>query len=293
MSGNTVTTPSSTSCTPSRAARELELKRGQFDLAVNLGYIRTVPDEGGGGPRVPRTEIERLRGEDGFPETLTKRLATVGTREGADLLKVSMGRFTRLARLGIVVPVHFYLNRYRAVVWLYLAEELREFAADESKADLLTGRIPAGFRELVQEGVDLRARNWRQRQLTFLRRRAGDHPWAQAAAVASVLDPLQVAEVVQDPYERLHLSRFLPKAVTYGAPGSPGAQLTERLTHADDPAEVGWLSAELVRAVGDARRRDPAPRPAGAPPVADGREPATEDPGRSRGLLGWLRRRNP
>ncbi|MGI5452655.1 DUF6397 family protein [Streptomyces sp. CA-249302] len=293
MSGNTVTTPDTTSCTPSHAARELELKRGQFDLAVNLGFLRTVPDEGGGGRRVPRTEIDRLRGEDGFPETLTKRVETVGTREGAELLRVSIGRFTRLARLGIVVPVHFYLNRYRAVVWLYLAEELRELAADESQAALLSGRTPSGLREQVQEGVDLRARNWRLRQLGFLRRRAGDHPWARAAAVASMLDPLQVAEVVQDPYERLHLTRFLPKPVTYGAPGSPAAQLTERITHADDTDEVGWLSADLVLSVSNARRRDPAPRPAGSAPVVEHREPDAEDPARSRGLLGWLRRRNP
>ena len=33
--------------------------------------------------------------------------------------------------------VRFYLNRYRAVVWLYLAEELRQFAADSANASLL------------------------------------------------------------------------------------------------------------------------------------------------------------
>lgn len=33
--------------------------------------------------------------------------------------------------------VKFYLNRYRAVVWLYLAEELRRFRADLSSLFLL------------------------------------------------------------------------------------------------------------------------------------------------------------
>ena len=304
MSGNTVTTPHSPSCTPSRAARELGLKRGEFDLAVSLGRIRTVPDEGGGGPRVSRAELDRLRSEEGFPEALQERVRTVGTKEGAELLEVPPGRFTRLARLGVVVPVRFYLNRYRAVVWLYLAEELRHFAADENNAPLLSGRTPSTLREQLQEGLDLRPRNWRGRHVGFLVRQLGGHPWAHAAAVASVLDPIQVAEVVQDPYERLHLSRFQPKPISYGAPGSLAAQLTENITRADDPDEVGWLRADLAEAVSEARRRHPAPRlapqrtaatpePAAPTPVAEHEAAAPEEPARPRGLLGRLRRRNP
>ena len=55
MSGNTVTdthripNPHGPAAnTPSRAARELGLKRGELELAIHLGIIRTVPDEGGG-----------------------------------------------------------------------------------------------------------------------------------------------------------------------------------------------------------------------------------------------------
>lgn len=44
MSGNTVT--QSVTWSLARAARELDLRRGEFDLAVHLGYVRTVPDEG-------------------------------------------------------------------------------------------------------------------------------------------------------------------------------------------------------------------------------------------------------
>ena len=297
MSGITVTTPQSLSCSPSRAARELGLRRAEFDLAVSLGRIRTLPDDGGGGPRVSREELDRLRGEEGFPETLKERVRTVGTSEGAKLLDVSPGRFTRLARLGVVVPVRFCLNRYRAVVWLYLAEELRQFAAEENNVYLLRGRTPSGLREQLLEGLDLRPRNWRGRHVGFLTRQLGGHPWAHAAAVASVLDPVQVAEIVQDPYERLHLSRFRPRPVTYGAPGSPAAQLIEKITRAGDPDEVGWLRADLAEAVSEARRRHPAPRPApqsAAPtPAAEHEDPVREEAARPRCLLNRLRRRRP
>lgn len=103
-----------------------------------------------------RTEIERLRAEPGFPDTLTKSVRAVGTTEGAAVMQVPPSRFTRLAKLGLVVPVSFYLNRYRAVVWLYLADELRQFAADKDNVTLLTGRTPEGMRDQLAAGVDLR-----------------------------------------------------------------------------------------------------------------------------------------
>ncbi|WP_458248059.1 DUF6397 family protein [Streptomyces sp. MAI_2237] len=306
MQGNIVTPSTRTTCTPSRAARELGLKRGEFDLAVHLGHIRTAPDEGGGGPRVPRAEIDRLRAGEGFPETLRTRVATVGTKEGASLLDVPPGRFTRLARLGVVVPVKFYLNRYRAVVWLYLAEELRQFAADENNARLLSGRTPRGLREQLKEGLDVRARNWRVRQLGFLRRQSAGHPWAQAAAVASLLDPAQLAEIVPDPYERAHVNRFLPKPTMYGAPDSPTAEVAARILRATDPEEIAWYRADLEQAVREAHAAQPAPRPAAvhsparpqrppvppAPPVVPRQPPRAAETGRSRGLLGRLRRRH-
>lgn len=123
-----------------RAAQELRLKRGEFELAAQLGHVRTVGGLVSGRRRVARGEIERLRRSPGFPEALRERVRTVGTAEGAELLGVSSGRFTRLARAGYLVPVRFYLNRYRAVVWLYLAEDLRLFASGEP--GLLTGRLP-------------------------------------------------------------------------------------------------------------------------------------------------------
>jgi hypothetical protein len=296
MAGNTITKPPGLSCTPSRAARELGLKRGEFDLAVHHGRIRTTPDEGGGGRRVARDEIDRLRSTDGFPEALLESVRTVGTTDGAALMEVSSARFTRFARLGLVVPVTFYLNRYRAVVWLYLAEELRQFAADKNHTSLLNGRTPEGLRDQLQAGLDLRARNWRGRHLGFLLRQADD-PWERAGALAALLDPVQVAEIVQDPYERAHLNRFRPSPPAHGAPGSPAAHLAERIMTADDPDEISWLRADLTQVLEEARRHRPAPRPtsepAGPPPSLSEHPPEpTPEPERSRGMLGWLRRRN-
>ncbi|GEC05511.1 hypothetical protein SSP24_31660 [Streptomyces spinoverrucosus] len=309
MSGNTITKLDGLTYTPSRAARELGLKRREFDLAVNLGRIRTVPDEGGGGRRVAHAEIERLRSEDGFPEALLERVRSVSTGEAAGLMGVTGDRFTRLARVGLVVPVAFYLNRYRTLVWLYLADEIRHFAADEQNAPLLKGRsLPEGVRAQLEGGLDLRARNWRGRHLGFLLRRAED-PWQRAGALAALLDPVQIAEIVKDPYERAHVNRFRPGPPTHGTPGSPAAQLAERIMTADDPDEISWLRADLAQALDEARAHRPAPRPApraerpaelghvhpaehlAAPRHAHARTNAPE-PERPRGLLGWLRRRS-
>lgn len=252
----------------SRAARELGLKRGEFDLAVRLGCIRTVPDEGGGGRRVARAEIDRVMSEAGFPDGLKKRVEAVGTSEGAALMDVTAARFTRFARLGFVVPVKFYLNRYRAVVWLYLAEELRQFAEAEENAPLLNGRTPEGLRDQLDAGLDLRARNWRGRHVGFLLRQTED-PWARAAAVASLLDPAQVAEIVADPYERAYMNRFDPERTTHGAPDSPAAHVAARIMTAEDPDEISWLRSDLANTLQEARahRRAPRPTPKPATPV--------------------------
>ncbi|MGV9504244.1 DUF6397 family protein [Streptomyces tendae] len=322
MSGNTIThnvaeagerteAPRSASVTRHRAARELGLRRGDLDLAVQLGRVRTVPDDGGGGRRVPRDEIDRIRAADGFPDVLRAAVRAVGTTEGAALMDVTTARFTRLARLGLLVPVKFYLNRYRAVVWLYLAEELRRFRADERNTALLKGRTPEGLRDQLGDGLDLRPRNWRGRHLGFLLRQADD-PWARAAAVASLLDAGEISDVVTDPYERSHLRRFRPALATHGSPGSPAAQLAEEIATAADPDEVDWLRSELAAAVDTARRHRPAPRPAArvtphppgpqslacgtAEPVPreaeDAVPPEAERPGRLSSLLGRLWRKD-
>ncbi|MBZ6102849.1 DUF6397 family protein [Streptomyces olivaceus] len=295
----------------SRAARELGLRRSEFDLAVHLGRIRTVPDDERGGRRVTHDEVERIRAGAGFPRELRDAVRAVGTTEGAELMKVTKTRFTRLARLGLVVPVRFYVNRYRTVVWLYLADELRQFAADERNTALLRGRTPEGLRGQLDEGLDLRARNWRGRDLGCLLRQA-DGPWARAAAVASLLDAAEVSDVVTDPYDRSRLRAFRPVRQLSGSPGSPAAQLAEEIMTAADPDEIDWLRADLANEVEAARRQSPVPctvsraapaRRGFAPEPQDARNgcdgPGHQRPrprheaaatGRFRDLLGRLRR---
>ncbi|MGB8939526.1 MAG: DUF6397 family protein [Streptomyces sp.] len=326
MTGHTITqetadTAVRTSITQGHAARELGLKRGEFELAVMLGRIRTVSDTVGGRRRVTREEIERVRAGESFPEAWLERMRVVGTTEGAALMDISTARFTRLTRAGFIMPVKFYLNRYRAVVWLYLAEELKHFAKSETNAGLLTGRAPSTIRAQLEAGIDLRARNWRGRQAGALLQQADD-PWERAAAVASLLDPVQIAEIIKDPYERAYVRRLMPEPFGQGAPESPAGRIIQKIMTADDPNEIRWLRAHLTISLSQARGERPAPRPApkpesdpgpeavpgprtgadaqGIPPSAphhETRAAALPDDGKAvrlperRGLLKWMRRR--
>ncbi|MER8114793.1 DUF6397 family protein [Streptomyces sp. NPDC094031] len=262
MSAHTFEPVRSDTCTPGRAARELGMLRGEFDLALQLGHVRTVPDEGGGGVRlVERAEIDRLRAQDGFPDTLRDRVRVVGTADGAEVMDISAGRFTRLARLGLLVPAKVYVNRYGAVVWLYLTEELKHFAAAAENTQLLKGRTPETLRGQLAEGVDLRARNWRMRQLGCLLRQADD-PWAQAGALAALLPPVEVADVVEDLYERAWVNRLRPALPGQTLAGTSFAHVAEQITTAQDTDEIEWLRSDLAHSVEEARALSPAPRPA-------------------------------
>ncbi|MEV7404609.1 DUF6397 family protein [Streptomyces sp. NPDC091267] len=242
----------------SRAATELGLKRGEFELAVHLGIVQVEAQPNGGRPRVRPVEIDRLRSEDGFPAALRERVRTVGTAEGARLMGISPVRFTRLARAGCVTPVAFYLNRYRAVVWLYLAQELGRLAA--RSPELLVGRSPAWMRSRLDAGTDCRPRNWRSRRIERLLT-LNDDPWARAAVAAEALDPVQLAEVVDDPYERAYFVRVRPEPVF----GHRGSQATReamgRLMLADEPDEILWRRVNLIMELDSARELRQAPRP--------------------------------
>ncbi|QLG30324.1 hypothetical protein HXS80_00690 [Streptomyces sp. CB04723] len=243
-----------------RAARDLGLRRAEFEIAVHLGLIEVVTARDGGRPRVPEEEIARLRKVPGFPGSMAERVRTVGTAEGAALLGIAPARFTRLARAGCFCPVTFYLNRYRAVVWLYLADELSAFAAREP--ELLGGRAPVEMRALLETGVDRRPRNWRSQRIDRLVSRSRD-PWARAAVQASALDPVQLAEVVDDPYERAYLVRVRPEPV-FGRPASPAArEAMAELLPADDPDEILWRRVSLTLELDRAREDRPAPAPGG------------------------------
>lgn len=99
--------------TMGRAARELELRTGELELATQLGKVRTVlPGAAGragtggslGRRRVPAEEIARLQAEPGFPEALRERIRTVSTNEAAELMGIGPGRVVRLTRACLLRP---------------------------------------------------------------------------------------------------------------------------------------------------------------------------------------------
>lgn len=259
------------------AARALGLKPREFELAVQLGEVRTVTT--GLGRRVACEELRRVTAAEGFPEALIVRLRVVGTAEGAKLLGISQGRLTRLARGGFFAPVRLYVNRYRAVVWLYLASELTEFAIRQP--ELLSGRTPPGLSAALAAGEDWRAAKWRGRRIGQLLAQTED-PWERAAVLASVLRSVELASAVADPYERAHLRELRPALVRMRPEADAVRDVIDAVVTADDAREIRRYRAALASSLGDARRARPAPRPdAGAERPLEDRTPAA---GRPRGL---------
>ncbi|MFJ8232884.1 DUF6397 family protein [Streptomyces sp. NPDC094448] len=243
---------------PGAAARALGLRPGEFDLAVHLGCVRTLPGPAADPPRVARDEILRLRGTDDRAEALRRRVHTVGTRTGAELISVSPQRFTRLARTGHLVPVRFHLNRYRAVVWRYLADDVEEFA--RARPELLTGRTDPQLRALLDAGADRRPRNWRGKRLGLALRITSD-PWERSAAVAAFLTPSALAELVPDPVERSRLDGLRPRLGCPRPVSAPARDLVDRLARAADPDEIAWYGTLLAQQLDEARAQHPAPAP--------------------------------
>ncbi|AJE87034.1 hypothetical protein SLNWT_6658 [Streptomyces albus] len=287
------------------AARELGLRPMEFDCAAALGYIRTVRDGAPPGRAVTGEERARLRALPGFPRSLRERVALVGAAEGAELMGIRPGRFARLARLGLLTPFRFRLNRHRLVVWLYLAEELREFADRATHQALLSGPLPGTLRGQLDTGTDLRARNWRGRYAGSQLRLTED-PWERAAVTASLLPPEALAGTVRDPYARALLHRLRPPRPWPPAAGPAADRVIDKLLTAQAADEVAWLRADLSSSLARACEERPAPRPGrrtagervhhrapcgtAAPSPVAGRPAAP----RGRGLLGRvLTRRGP
>uniref|UniRef100_UPI001489AF1A DUF6397 family protein n=1 Tax=Streptomyces sp. I05A-00742 TaxID=2732853 RepID=UPI001489AF1A len=240
-----------------RAARELGLKPNEFELAVQLGEVRTAASGPGAVRRVvPGEEIERHRSAEGFPEALRARLWTVGTADGAELAGVGPSRFTRLARCGLLVPVRFWINRYGAVVWQYLASEVAEFA--DSRPGLLTGRLPADLRAALDAGGDERGVRWRRLRVGQLVAGAED-PWQRAAATAAVLSPAHLIPAVPDPGERAWVSALRPTLTTVRPSTPAGRAVVEGLVIADGPEEVARYQERLAASVAEARERGAVP----------------------------------
>ncbi|MCJ1676030.1 DUF6397 family protein [Streptomyces sp. APSN-46.1] len=234
-----------------RAAGELGLRRAELARAVQLGMVRAGPRASGGAARFAQAELDRVRSGVGFPEALRRRVETVaGADAAAEVLAISPSRFTRLARCGHLTPVGYRINRYRAVVWLYLASELREFGSREPA--MLRDIAPPEDRELMAAKADLRPRKWRGRHVGLLLRRTAD-PWERAAVLASVLPEDEVREAVPDPAERIVLAALAPPP-PYGHPQIPAAAAVAlRLLRAEPPDEIHWYRTSLDFALTGAR----------------------------------------
>ncbi|WP_223735672.1 DUF6397 family protein [Streptomyces purpurogeneiscleroticus] len=257
-----------------RAARELGLKTGEFELATQLEEVMTVLPGPGAAPgrrRVPAAEVERLREEEGFPDTLRERIRVVGAAEGAELLGIAPGRFLRLARAGCFGPVRFYVNRYGAIVWQYLATELEAFAGRE--CSLIHGPTPPPMRELLTRGQDWRGRLWRSRRVAQLVEEA-DGSWAVSAVIAAVLPPEELASLVRDPAERAWLRKLRPRLSSAGANTTRTREAVERAETAEEFDEVMWYRISLSRQLDAARQEHPAP-----PLSHPGAAPSTASPG--------------
>lgn len=259
-----------------RARDELDLAYDEFDVAVQVGEVQTVVC-GSGLWKVRAGDVARLRKAGGHPQPLLARIRLVSSGEGAKAMGIGRDRFTKLARTGFVRPVRWYVNRYRALVWMYLAREVREFA--EVNPALLTGPLPGELREAVENGEDLRGRGWRDRRVAQLIRDSYD-AWDEAAVWAALLGPELVGEAVPDPCERAHLRR-LRETLPPGRVGFAAPEVVRRLTTADHPEEIATALAALADALARARDGQPAPHP--APP--DTVSPSLPVPRRTVGLL--------
>ncbi|MFI8388304.1 DUF6397 family protein [Streptomyces sp. NPDC085540] len=234
-----------------QAAGELGLSRSEFARAVQLGIVRAGPHTLAGAARYARAELDRVRSVTGPPGALRERVETVaGAEAAAEAVGVGPSRFTRLARCGHVIPVGYRINRYRAVVWLYLTAELRSFAARDP--GMLRGTAPPADRELMEAKADLRPRTWRGRHVGLLLRRTAD-PWERAAVLASVLPEDELLAAVPDPAERIVLAALGPPP-PYGHPQAPAAAaVASGLLKAGPPDEIHWYRTSLDFALEGAR----------------------------------------
>lgn len=242
-----------------RATSALGLTYWEFDAAVHLGLLPTVPGDRPWQRRVPRRDVDRLRGDPGFPGSLRARVRLVNASEGAQLLRISSARFARLARGGLFSPLSFYPNRHGVLVWRYPAAELLSVA--RMRPELLTGPLPPGLRQALRRGEDWRPRRWRGRRTGQLIRHARG-PWEKAAVPAAVLTPATVRAAVPDLRERKAL-RALRPPLTGDVPLRPPLEdwppPVREVTRATDPDESRWYESLLLLAVREARRSGPPP----------------------------------
>ncbi|RBM16650.1 DUF6397 family protein [Streptomyces sp. PT12] len=233
-----------------RAAQELGLRPAELDAAVRLGQVATVGSRIPWRRQVPRSELDRLRSDDGFPAALRERSLLVNATAGARLMGIAPGRLARLARCGCFSPVDVRLNHHRVIVWRYVAAELKTFAR-ESPA-LLSGPVPEEMRRALAAGRDARPRRWRHRRTAQLVRQATT-AWQRAAAFAAVLEPPTLAFDVPDPGERALLCRLRPPLIDPPL-AAEHADVVGALLTASDPEEARPYRTRLRAALAEARQ---------------------------------------
>lgn len=168
-----------------------------------------------------------------------------------------------------------YVNRYRNVVWLYLAEELREFG--ERNPALLAGRLAEGLRAGLDHGADHRAGRWRSRRVRQLASQAGS-PWERAAVRASVLDDDTLAQTVPDPGERARLAVLRPRLVEGRSESEATRDALEEVCLAEGEEEIRWLRLMLHADLETARAADARTEPEERPVTEGAPAPALADP---------------
>ncbi|MDI5966268.1 DUF6397 family protein [Streptantibioticus silvisoli] len=259
----------------SEARAELGLECEEFDLAVRTGEVWTVAVPGGpdaSPPRVMalRAALARLTAETGYPTTLRQRLRLVGAVTGAEALSITRDRFVRLARAGCFRPARWYVNRYRAVVWLYPVDEVTAFA--DEHPGWLTGVLPEEVRTALADGLDLRACGWRLRTAGLLAARAPD-AWHEAAVWLALLGPEQAEDLLPGAPMGRRLADACPALLPFRTGAwTDGAVPAVHLT-ADDPAEIAHARLCLASALARTRHLPPPPAagadtPPGTPRVA-------------------------
>ena len=152
-----------------RAAQELDLRRGEFDLAVHLGLSARGGAGGAGVARGGVRQEESTGGRAGrLPQSLRERVRTAGTAEGAALLGIRSVPLHRPGAGRVHLAGALLPQPLRAVVWLYWWTNFAGFGAREPQ--LLAGKSRVGMRTMLEAGVD-----WRAPQLAF----AQDRPVAE------------------------------------------------------------------------------------------------------------------
>ena len=222
---------------------ELGLKQREFDLAEQLGEVRTITTPAG--RRVARAEVDAADGRQGIPGGAARPGAGGRHGGGGPDARHHPGSGSSVWRAaGFFAPVRFYVNRYRPWCGSIWRPNCEEFATREP--DLLTA-VATGVERLAGRRGGRAGQGWRARRIEQLLSRTRD-PWARAGVLAAVLGPDELAVAVGDPYDRDHVRQLAPRR--------PGASRRGRGAQGDrQGADGGGPPGDPAVSRGARRRR--------------------------------------